>query len=43
MGGNDGGIAFYVQDGPLCFAHNYVANDIYHVKSQTPCPPAPTS
>ncbi len=38
MGGNDGGIAFYVQGGLLCFAHNYVAKDIYHVKSQTPVP-----
>ncbi len=38
MGGNDGGIAFYVQGGLLCFAHNYVAKDIYYVKSQMPIP-----
>ncbi len=38
MGGNDGGIAFYVQGGWLCFAHNYVAKDIYHFRSQTPVP-----
>lgn len=33
-----GGIAFYVWQGLLCFVHNYVALDIYHVKSQTPVP-----
>ena len=38
MGGNDGGIAFYVQGGLLCFAHNYVAKDIYYVKSETVVP-----
>ena len=38
MGGNDGGIAFYVQGALLCFAHNYVAKDIYYVRSQTPVP-----
>ncbi len=38
MGGNDGGIAFYVQGGLLCFAHNYVAKDIYYVKSETAVP-----
>ena len=38
MGGYDGGISFYVQDGLLCFAHNYVAKDIYYVKSATPVP-----
>ncbi|CAN5465820.1 hypothetical protein BH09ACT8_BH09ACT8_03320 [soil metagenome] len=36
LGGNDGGITFYAQDGLLCFAHNYVAKDIYHVKSEKP-------
>ena len=35
MGGNDGGISFYVQDGKLCFVHNYVAVELYHVKSKT--------
>jgi len=39
MGGNDGGISFYVQGGGLCFVHNYVAKDIYHIKSDTPVPP----
>ncbi len=38
MGGNDGGISFYVQDGRLCFVHNYVAVDRYYVKSGTPVP-----
>ncbi|HME49302.1 arylsulfatase [Mycobacterium sp.] len=38
MGGYDGGITFYIQDGLLCFAHNYVAKDIYYVKSPTPVP-----
>jgi len=33
MGGNDGGISFYVRDGKLCFVHNYVAVELYHVKS----------
>ena len=36
MGGNDGGISFYVQDGKLCFAHNYVAVNYYYVKSKDP-------
>ena len=34
MGGNDGGISFYVQDGKLCFVHNYVAVELYYVKSK---------
>ena len=38
MGGNDGGISFYVQDGKLCFAHNYVAVNYYYVKSKDPVP-----
>ena len=38
MGGNDGGISFYVQGGLLCFAHNYVAKEIYYVKSVTAVP-----
>ena len=28
MGGNDGGIAFYVQDGKLIYVHNYVARTL---------------
>ena len=38
MGGNDGGISFYVQDGKLCFVHNYVAIQRYYVKSKEPIP-----
>lgn len=38
MGGNDGGITFYVQRGLLCFAHNYVAKEIFHIKSETTVP-----
>ena len=38
MGGNDGGITFYVQGGLLCFAHNYVAKEIFHVRSETTVP-----
>ncbi len=42
MGGNDGGITFYVQGGQLCFAHNYVAKEIFHVKSETTVPSGAT-
>ncbi len=38
MGGNDGGISFYVQDKALCFAHNYVSIECFHVKSKAPIP-----
>ncbi len=38
MGGNDGGITFYVQGGLLCFAHNYVAKEVFYVKSGTTVP-----
>jgi len=38
MGGNDGGITLYVQGGKLCFAHNYVALEIFHVKSDAAVP-----
>jgi arylsulfatase A-like enzyme len=34
MGGNDGGIAFYVQNGKLCFVHNYLAIDYFYVRSK---------
>ncbi len=44
MGGNDGGITFYVQDGLLCFAHNYVAKEIFYVQVRDDrCPPGDTS
>ncbi len=40
MGGNDGGIAFYMQpDGTLCFAHNYLALKYFYVRSKTAVPP----
>ena len=38
MGGNDGGISFYVQDGQALFAHNYVAVDYFYVKSEDAVP-----
>ncbi len=38
FGGNDAGIAFYVEDGKLCFVHNYVAVDYFYVKSDEDVP-----
>jgi hypothetical protein len=38
MGGNEGGISLYVQDGKLCFVHNYVAVELYYVKSKDVVP-----
>ena len=38
MGGYDGGISFYLQDGKLCFVHNYVAVTYSDVKSKDPVP-----
>ncbi len=38
MGGNDGGITFYVQDGYLCYAMNYVTMDYFYVKSDKKIP-----
>lgn len=38
MGGNDGGIALYLSDRRLCFAYNYVAKDIYHIRSESAVP-----
>ena len=44
MGGNDGGISFYVQDGKLCFVHNYVAVELLLCEIDRPrFPPAITS
>ena len=43
FGGNDGGISFYVQNGKLCFVHNYVAVDYTYVKSKDPAPIGHTS
>lgn len=38
MGGNDGGFSFYVQDGKLCYLHNYLALDYFYVKATDPLP-----
>ena len=38
MGGNDGGISFYAQDGKLCYVHNYVGMNYYYVKSEKTIP-----
>ncbi|MDA2990078.1 MAG: arylsulfatase [Actinomycetota bacterium] len=38
MGGNDGGISFYVKDGLLCYAHNYVAKELFTVRSDERVP-----
>jgi arylsulfatase len=37
-GGVDGGISFFVKDGKLCYAHNYVGKEITIVRSQTKVP-----
>jgi arylsulfatase len=38
FGGNDGGITLYVQEGKLCFLYNYVAVNLYYVKSADAVP-----
>ena len=38
MGGNDGGITLYVKDGHLCYAHNYVAKEVFTVRSDERVP-----
>jgi arylsulfatase A-like enzyme len=38
MGGNDGGFSFYVKDGKLRYAYNYVAQAHYYVGAQDPVP-----
>jgi arylsulfatase len=38
MGGNDGGFAFYVQDGRLTYGYNYVAEQRFKVQSETTIP-----
>jgi arylsulfatase len=38
MGGNDGGFAFYVQDGKLTYGYNYVADERFKVQSDTAIP-----
>jgi len=38
QGTGAGGYAFYVKDGKLKYAHNYVSREIYHVESMEPVP-----
>ncbi len=38
MGGNDGGFAFYVQNGKLTYGYNYVADTYFKVESSQPLP-----
>lgn len=38
FGGNDGGFSFYVQDGKLCYLHNYLALDYFYVKAKDKLP-----
>jgi len=38
QGGNDGGYSFYVKDGRLHYAYNYVGLNIYDVESTVPVP-----
>ena len=38
MGGNDGGITLYVKDGHLYYAHNYVAKEVFTVRSDERVP-----
>lgn len=38
MGGNDGGFAFYVQDGKLTYGYNYVADQRFKVQSDQAVP-----
>ncbi|MDR3557391.1 MAG: arylsulfatase [Syntrophobacteraceae bacterium] len=41
QGGNDGGFSFYVQDGKLCYAYNYVGRRLYHIQSVEAVPSGP--
>ncbi|WP_235300146.1 arylsulfatase [Synechococcus sp. GFB01] len=38
MGGNDGGFAFYVQNGLLTYGYNYVAEQFFRIRSDSPLP-----
>jgi arylsulfatase len=38
MGGVDGGYAFYVKDGKLCYVHNYVGKEIMIARSKDSVP-----
>jgi arylsulfatase len=38
MGGNDGGFAFYVQDGKLTYGYNYVADQRFKIQSDRRVP-----
>lgn len=37
-GGNDAGYALYVRDNKLCYVHNYVGRNYYHILSEKPLP-----
>ncbi|MGE0055314.1 MAG: hypothetical protein AB7S74_13990 [Hyphomicrobium sp.] len=39
QGGNTGGWAFYLKDGKLKAAHNYLDVALYSVEATAPCPP----
>ena len=38
VGGDDGGYAFYVKNGKLCYVHNYVGKEITIVRSKDDVP-----
>ena len=38
MGGNDGGISFYVKNKKLCYVHNYMGMNHYYVKADNDIP-----
>jgi arylsulfatase len=38
QGGSDGGYSFYLQDGKLRYAYNYVGRNLYYVESETAVP-----
>ncbi len=38
QGSNVGGWSFYVKDGRLCYAHNYIARTTYQVRAPDPLP-----
>jgi arylsulfatase len=38
-GGNDGGYSLYLQNGKLCYVHNYVAAEYFKIESIEPVPP----
>jgi len=38
MGGNDGGLSFYIKDGKLKYTYNYVASEYFEVESKEKVP-----